>query len=128
MTVIGLAIFGTLGVLSRYYIDKHFEYATPTIFPWHTFTINVLGSFLIGVIYILASERTLISEPWRLILTTGFLGAFTTFSAFSIQNFLLIEDGRLGLAVIYSSTSVIAAIFGTWIGVTITRLILVRFT
>ncbi len=123
MTLLGLAIFSIVGVFCRYGIDRFFPVSSPQAFPWHTFTINTVGSFLIGIIFVLASEKGILSDPWRLVLTTGFIGSFTTFSAFSIQNYLLIQEGRVGLAATYSVVSVLAGIFSVYIGVIASRMI-----
>jgi len=117
----GLAVSAILGVFLRYGIDSYFPVSSPLTFPWHTLGINVLGSFMIGVLFVLASEKGLIGENLRLILTTGLLGSFTTFSAFSIQNVLLIQEGRWGLAILYAVASVVAAIAATFCAVTLSR-------
>lgn len=121
MTYVGLAAFSILGVFCRYTVDQLFPISSPQTFPWHTFAINVAGSFLIGCIFVVASEKNLLNESWRLVVTTGFLGSFTTFSAFSIQNFLLIQDGRIGLAAVYSLGSIIAGIGATFVGIILCR-------
>lgn len=117
MPFAGLAIAAVVGVFLRYGIDSFVPISSPQTFPWHTFAINVIGSFLIGGLYVLASEKALMNESWRLILTTGFLGSFTTFSAFSIQNVLLIQDGRIGLAAVYSLGSVLAGIGAAFVAI-----------
>lgn len=120
---LGLAFASILGVFCRYGIDRLFPFSSTQMFPWSTFFINIIGSFLIGLVFFISVEKGLISESVKLILMTGFLGSFTTFSAFSLQNFLLIQQGHLALAGFYSVSSVLAGISATFAGFSIGRLI-----
>jgi CrcB protein len=79
-------------------------------FPAGTMTINVIGSCLMGVIAEYFAMRSQLPQQWRLFLTTGILGGFTTFSAFSLEAALLYERGRTGLALVYVVGSVILSI------------------
>lgn len=124
MTLVGLALFSVLGTFLRYTVDRFFSISSPESFPWNTFTINVAGSFLIGCVFILASEKGILSETWGLILITGFLGSFTTFSAFSMQNYLLIQNGRIDLAAIYSASSVLVGLSAVFLGTTCGRFLI----
>lgn len=78
-----------------------------TIFPVSTFTVNIVGSLLMGLIAGWFSMRHGMPEGWRLFLTTGVLGGFTTFSAFSLETVQLIENGNLAIAFIYIILSVL---------------------
>jgi CrcB protein len=118
----GLALAAVAGVFLRYQIDTRFGSDTGQSFPWHTFAINVMGSFAIGIIYVLTKEKNLISESSRIILMTGFLGAFTTFSIFSLQNIQLLEAGKITLALLYSAGSVIAGIVACYSAISLARL------
>jgi len=90
------------------------------VFPYGTLTVNVLGSFLLGVIYILTLRKAGVTENWRLFLGAGFCGGFTTFSAFAWENFNLIQQKLIVTSLIYSSVSLVAGLFalivGVWIG------------
>jgi CrcB protein len=90
-----------IGVLFRYWISalalKYFQ----SSLPLGTFAINIVGSFLIGAIYVLGFERAMISPELRVGLVVGFLGGFTTFSAYSIESIRLLQRGELLLATIY---------------------------
>jgi CrcB protein len=92
-------------------------------FPWGTLTVNVVGSFLMGCIAawlaLKASEGW--SQPLRLFLTTGILGGFTTFSAFSLDAVLIWERGQVGLAVAYVAASVVLSIAGLFAGLVLIR-------
>ncbi|KFG68244.1 fluoride efflux transporter CrcB [Microvirga sp. BSC39] len=92
-------------------------------FPWGTLTVNVVGSFLMGLIAswlsVKAGEGW--SQPLRLFLTTGILGGFTTFSAFSLDAVLIWERGQMGLAVAYIGASVILSVAGLLTGLALIR-------
>jgi CrcB protein len=96
-----------------------------TAFPWGTLTVNVVGSFIMGALAgwlaFKASEGW--SQPLRLFLTTGILGGFTTFSAFSLDAVLIWERGQIGLAATYVAASVVLSIAGLIAGLGIVRTI-----
>ena len=86
-------------------------------FPYGTLTVNVLGSLLMGFISILLLERLMLAEFWRPIIIIGFLGAFTTFSTFSMESFNLIQAGDMAKAFINIFMSVALCLCATWLGV-----------
>jgi CrcB protein len=94
-----------------------------TSFPWGTLTVNVVGSFLMGVIaaWLAFKAGEEWSQPLRLFLTTGILGGFTTFSAFSLDAVLIWERGQAGLAAAYVIASVVLSIIGLLIGLALVR-------
>jgi fluoride exporter len=113
-----LILFGSIGVLGRYYLDQNISPA-PNGFPLSTFVINILGSFLIGFLYVAVTEKSMIEPDLGLALTIGLLGGFTTFSAYSLQIFRLYEQGSASVALVYAVLSPIlgilaagAAVFG----------------
>jgi len=85
---------GSLGAASRYSIGLLAAKAWGTQFPWGTVTVNLIGCFLIGLIFALADRVRLLTPDVRLLLITGFLGALTTFSSFSLET---VNAGRAGL-------------------------------
>ncbi|GLK81674.1 fluoride efflux transporter CrcB [Methylopila turkensis] len=90
-------------------------------FPIGTLTINVLGSFAIGAVAALFALRSDLPQEWRLFLTTGVLGGFTTFSAFSLDAAALYERGEAGLALAYVVASVVLALVGVAAGLAVVR-------
>lgn len=121
---LAVAIGGALGAMGRYTVTT---YMLPTYagrFPFGTLTVNVLGSFLMGVFYILIVDRNLLSPEWRSVITAGFLGAFTTFSTFALEAFTLWQQGHGQLALSYMLISVIACVFAVAIGSQLTLRIL----
>jgi len=85
---------GAIGAGLRFLVNEAFAARGLTAFPWHTLTVNVVGSFLMGVAYVAISERLGGSPEWRTFLATGILGGFTTFSAFSLDVMNLMTDGN----------------------------------
>lgn len=94
-----------------------------TAFPWGTLTVNVVGSFLMGALaaWLAFKAGEGWSQPLRLFLTTGILGGFTTFSAFSLDAMLIWERGELGLAALYVGSSVLLSLAGLVAGLALVR-------
>lgn len=122
MTKILITVFlgGGLGSLMRYGMQAAMHgRISPFLFPWATLSVNILGSFLIGMFYVL-STRFNLSDETRLFLTTGLCGGFTTFSTFSHEGMTLIRQGNYGTFLLYVILSValgVAAAFaGGWAG------------
>jgi CrcB protein len=95
-----VAAFGAAGATSRYAVDGWVSNLTRAQFPWGTLTVNVLGSFALGVLVEVTTDRFLTNPNWRIALGIGFLGAFTTFSTFAYETVRLTEDSAYGLAVV----------------------------
>jgi fluoride exporter len=112
---------GGVGTVLRYAVGLWVEARTGPGFPWGTFAVNVSGCFLIGVLATLADEHTWVTPAARLALVTGVLGGYTTFSAFGLETWQLVEDGRALLAVVNAGASVAAGIAAVVAGVAITR-------
>ena len=119
--VVAIVIGGALGSLCRYFMSMNIYLLLGKSFPYGTLAVNILGSIIIGSVYILAMEKITISEELRAGITVGFLCAFTTFSAFSIETMNLIESGEITKAGLNIILSVILCIVGCWLGMSITR-------
>lgn len=115
-----IGVGGALGAMARFGVGHAANEWLGTDFPYGTLIANVAGSFLIGIVFVLLVEKALLSPVWRSALIVGFLGAFTTFSTFSLQSLALMEAGRFFAAATYILSSVIvciaAAAFGMWLG------------
>ncbi len=98
---------GAIGAGTRYLVNVLFAAYLPPTFPWATFCINVLGSFLMGVVVASAEPVFAGSAAWRIFLATGILGGFTTFSAFSLDVWQLFERDEAVLAILYMAGSVL---------------------
>ena len=121
MSIISIAIGGAAGSLCRYGMSNGIYLLLGRSFPYGTLAVNILGSFILGIVYILMIERASISEELRAGITIGLLGAFTTFSAFSIETINLIESGEIlkaGLNILFSVT---LCIVGCWLGMNLSR-------
>ena len=94
-----------------------------TAFPWGTLTVNVVGSFLMGAVaaWLALKAGEGWSQPMRLFLTTGILGGFTTFSAFSLDAVMVWERGQIGLSLAYVAASVLLSIVGLVAGLALIR-------
>jgi CrcB protein len=103
-----------LGGVSRYLLSLLIQPKT-TNFPVATLAVNIVGCFGIGLVFGLF-DRGQLSHEWRMLLATGFLGGFTTFSAFSNETFMLLRDGHAGYALTYVAAGVIVGLLATWAG------------
>jgi fluoride exporter len=112
---------GGLGAMLRHGVNLATMRLLGSAFPWHTFFINVTGSLVMGLIAGWFALKADASQDWRLFLTTGILGGYTTFSAFSLDAALLYERGELGPAAFYVLGSVILSIAGLFVGLWLVR-------
>ena len=115
-----VALGGAIGAVLRYQTGRGLTHwlgaQTVTAFPWATLTVNVIGSFAMGLLAGFLARHGQGGESWRLFLGVGLLGGFTTFSAFSLELMLLIERGQAGHAFIYGAVSVLAGLSALYIG------------
>tara|TARA_B100001179_G_scaffold13253_1_gene8569 strand:- start:399 stop:776 length:378 start_codon:yes stop_codon:yes gene_type:complete len=123
-TYLAIAFGGALGALSRYWLTVSIERFNGTGFPLGTFMVNLLGSFLIGLLYIFFAEKLSVADQWRPVIITGFLGAMTTFSTFSLDALLLFQQGHYNTALFYVLSSVMICIFAAYVGMQIARILL----
>ncbi len=96
--LVALAAAGALGTLSRYVVGGLVHMLCGEKFPWGTLTVNAVGCFLFGLVWTLAEQRLVISGPTRIVLLTGFMGAFTTFSTFAFETGEFLRDSEWMLA------------------------------
>ncbi len=114
---------GATGAIGRYLLSSWVYSLTGRAFPWGTLAVNLLGSLLMGFFSVWLLERMSLSSEMRALLMVGFLGAFTTFSTFSLETLLLLEEGAVARAGVNIAASVITCIFAAWMGILIARAI-----
>ncbi|THU40412.1 fluoride efflux transporter CrcB [Niastella caeni] len=112
--LIGLG--GGVGSIARFLCQKYIYEWYPHPFPFGTMIVNVAGCFLIGLFCALADKGNLLTPEWRLLLTTGFCGGFTTFSTFAYENLNLLKSGQVMYFILYTAASVILGLLATWFG------------
>lgn len=112
---------GGLGAMLRHGINVGVGRWLGSAFPWSTFLINITGSLVMGLIAGWFAFKADASQSWRLFLTTGILGGYTTFSTFSLDTALLYERGEVGLAALYILGSVMLSIAGLFAGLWLIR-------
>lgn len=110
-----------IGGVSRYVLSIMIQNKAFSTFPFGTLTVNLLGCFLIGLVYGL-SEKGNISPDWRLFMATGVLGGFTTFSAFSNETIGMLREGQVLFAFSYVFASVVFGLALTFIGILMTKI------
>lgn len=120
---LAVALGGALGSVTRFWMTGAVAALTGPRYPWGTLLINVLGSFVIGVVasLTLTQERLSWHPTIRVFLMTGFCGGFTTFSAFSLQTLELLREGDTIPAFGYMLASVVLCLGFTWLGWVIAR-------
>lgn len=122
--LMAISLGAIAGALSRYYLTLWFAQRFGTSFPYGTFLINITGCLGMGFFFSLALERVItISPKVRLLVATGFLGSYTTFSTYGLDTITLLGDRRLGLAVIYWLGSALLGIISVQLGVGLAKLI-----
>lgn len=112
---------GAVGSVLRFITSSSVQRFTNTDFPFGTLSVNVIGSFVMGFLYIFLVERSSMSMEWRALLLIGLLGGFTTFSSFSIETMNLLEQALFGKMVINIVASVVTCLLATWLGMKIGR-------
>jgi len=114
---------GAAGTGARYLLGGWAQRTLGTAFPYGTLIINALGSFLIVIIMHLSIERGVISADLRLVLTTGVMGGFTTYSTFNYETIRLFQDGALGLGALNLAATVLVCLLAGGLGVLVCRAI-----
>jgi CrcB protein len=120
-TLVSVALGGALGALSRYGLASVTGLYFNTTFPFPTLLINILGCFLMGLVVEIAATKYLFSSIMLSFLTTGFLGGFTTFSAFSLETVLLFEKKQPLFACTYVVLSLVFCLSAFFFGMKIVR-------
>ena len=121
LTILLVSLGAAIGANLRYWLSQWAAHRWGVGFPYGTLLINVLGSFAIGVVLTLAMANSAIGVNWRLLIVTGLLGGFTTFSTFSYETYQLLVDGSLLLAALNILGSVGIGLLGVVLGAGLVR-------
>jgi fluoride exporter len=119
-----VAMGGALGAMARYMTVRWVGHLLGTGFPYGTLTVNILGSFILGALVEAFALKWHVSQELRAMIVVGVLGAFTTFSSFSLDAVLQLERGHLGSAGIYILSSVTFSVLGLFAGLRLVRLVM----
>lgn len=120
-TVLWVAIGGALGSAARYGVNVWSARLLGAEFPWHTFIVNIVGCFAMGALVELLALKLNVGNDARAFLTTGILGGFTTFSAYSLDFALLVERKTYGAAAAYGVGSVAFSLIAVFAGLSLVR-------
>lgn len=118
-----VALGGGLGSVARYAVSLWAAARLGTSFPYGTLIANVLGCFVIGIFMTIVTERFIANPYWRLLITTGFLGGFTTFSSYSYETFKLFEDTGINVAFYNLAANLVSGLMATWLGIKVVRIL-----
>lgn len=120
--ILAIGIGSFVGGICRYLLSRFVQTRVASVFPFGTLGVNILGCFAIGVVFALGRKGN-ISQDWQIILATGVVGGFTTFSAFSNDALMLLREGQIGYAISYLVASMVLGPLATLLG----YLVLARF-
>lgn len=112
-----VALGGAIGSVARFKLSGLvLRYSLDGRFPFPTFTVNIIGCLVIGILAGLASREGFISADMRVLLFTGLVGGFTTFSAFGLETMVLLREGHIGIAAAYVVASIVVGLAVMWLG------------
>ncbi|HEX8815652.1 MAG TPA: fluoride efflux transporter CrcB [Terriglobales bacterium] len=111
-----VGVGGFAGSVARYWVGAYVGQRMGTRFPYGTFLINITGSFLIGFVMTVLTERTSLSPNWRYLIPIGFIGGYTTFSTFEYETLRAVQDGQFIAGALNVVLSVIVGFAMVWAG------------
>jgi CrcB protein len=114
---------GFIGTILRFAVTRYIQVSYVSVFPWGTLLVNVVGSFLIGLFLGFSEKGNLMSPEWRLFLTVGLCGGFTTFSSFSNDAIILLQGREMIRFSLYISLSFFLGLISIFLGRILTKLI-----
>ena len=114
---VAIAVGGAAGACLRFALSEAMLHLFGRAFPFGTLLVNILGSFAIGLLYGLILTEQLTPNPWRIFVGIGVLGAFTTFSTFSMDTVLLLQQGAFVKATLNVLANVVLCLTLTWLGI-----------
>lgn len=121
-TFLLVGLGGFIGGIARYGMSLGFSRILPLNYPYGTFTVNILGCFLIGIFFGLSEKFEWMTDEWRIFLTIGLCGGFTTFSAFVFENLSMLQNSNYTGFFLYSAGSFLLGLLAVWGGLTLTKI------
>ena len=122
MQLFFIGIGGFAGAIARYTLSGGINLIFVGRFPYGTLFVNVLGSFLLGLVYVLAVEKNIIPPGLKVPLSVGFLGALTTFSTFSLETIHLVNGGNYLYSILNISLNIVLSIVAVVIGISLAKI------
>ena len=121
-TLLLIGTGGFLGSISRFLASRFMQNNFPSAFPFGTLFVNITGCFLLGFIYGLSERTTGVNPEWKVFLTAGFCGGFTTFSTFANENLAMLKDGDFFHFLLYTGISIFLGIAATFSGIIVMKI------
>jgi CrcB protein len=118
-----IGVAGAVGTLGRYWLSGAIARRYGETFPYGTLAVNLVGCFLVGLLFYLLQERFAVNPTARTVILVGLLGGFTTFSSFGLQTFTLLQDREFALAALNLTVSNFVGLGLVWAGYTVARIL-----
>jgi CrcB protein len=122
-TILIVGSGGFIGSVMRYLVQFFVEKGLMSTFPFGTLIANITGSFIMGMVFALAEKGNLMNAEWRIFLTVGICGGFTTFSAFAYNNFSMMKDHLFGQLFWNVGANLFLGILSVYLGIILVRII-----
>ncbi len=123
MNILIIGLGGFIGAILRYAISGWVHKLVSSTFPYGTLAVNILGSFILGFFLILAEERFSFSPLWRSFIAIGMMGALTTFSTFSYETFMMLQENLYRQALLNMGLNVVVTLVAVWSGISLARMV-----
>lgn len=123
-TILIVGTGGFIGSALRYLVQVAMEKSLGSSFPWGTFIANILGSFIIGMVFAIAEKGNIMNPEWRIFLAVGFCGGFTTFSSFAYNNLNLLKDNSIHYLFLNIGGSLFLGVLAVYLGIILIRAVL----
>jgi CrcB protein len=123
MKILVIGLGGFIGAIMRYSISGWVYRIVGSGLPYGTLSVNILGSFILGFFLLFAEERFTISPAWRSFIAVGMMGALTTFSTFSYETFMMLQENLYGQVALNVGLNVVLTIAAVWAGMALARIV-----
>jgi len=121
-TLLLIGAGGFIGSIARYLTSLYFTKLFPSSFPYGTFAVNIIGCLVLGLVVGLSERLNWLTADWRIFLTVGICGAYTTFSTFSYENIKLLQEGNFIVFAIYTIASFALCLLALLLGLSLSKI------